>query len=466
MVSIERNDIARSEGIAVKAHEFQWDRHPDAEFFMLDQLQAMKAINPEIARVNAMLHETTNTRLLDWLDHITLHASDQVSSDLRTLGFDIEGEISGCSIWGHPDALLPRIHLDNAGKTAIGGVAMRVERIADYLMVHGISRRVDGSPGSSYRRCLVQDAPGADFWIVERRSHRVAIPETLSEHEQLSYLNAVDRWKSRPRHGQSDQLVQQSLELAGTLVSELGPDRAAHAVFEAERAYWQSRNAAGQFQKARQDRIGAGWANHDHHTFRSSRRHFTTLIRIFETLGFNRRERYHAGAEAGWGAQVMENRTAGFTLFLDVDLDPHEIDLDFKSADLDDKPTLGTVGLWCELHGESLLEAGLHHVAAHVVFDEALAHFNQRGVGVMPPFSTFSYLTQAFTKGERWSVTESRLDRLLADNRIDIAQAEKFRLDGAVGSHLELIQRREGFKGFNQHTVSLIIRDTDPRKQQ
>ena len=33
---------------------------------------------------------------------------------------------------------------------------------------------------------------------------------------------------------------------------------------------------------------------------------------------------------------------------------------------------------------------------------------------------------------------------------------------GAVGSHLELIQRSEGFKGFNQRSVSAIILATNP----
>jgi hypothetical protein len=30
---------------------------------------------------------------------------------------------------------------------------------------------------------------------------------------------------------------------------------------------------------------------------------------------------------------------------------------------------------------------------------------------------------------------------------------------------LENLQRKGGFKGFNQHAVSLIIAETDPRKQ-
>jgi len=35
----------------------------------------------------------------------------------------------------------------------------------------------------------------------------------------------------------------------------------------------------------------------------------------------------------------------------------------------------------------------------------------------------------------------------------------------SIGSHLENLQRKGGFKGFNQHAVSLIIAETDPRKQ-
>jgi hypothetical protein len=35
--------------------------------------------------------------------------------------------------------------------------------------------------------------------------------------------------------------------------------------------------------------------------------------------------------------------------------------------------------------------------------------------------------------------------------------------EGAVGSHLENLQRRGGFKGFNQKSVSVIIEATDPR---
>ena len=46
----------------------------------------------------------------------------------------------------------------------------------------------------------------------------------------------------------------------------------------------------------------------------------------------------------------------------------------------------------------------------------------------------------------------------------DRPEARQFRQEGALGSHLENLERNEGFKGFNQKGVSEIITATDPRK--
>jgi hypothetical protein len=60
-------------------------------------------------------------------------------------------------------------------------------------------------------------------------------------------------------------------------------------------------------------------------------------------------------------------------------------------------------------------------------------------------------------------VAPDRLERLVAAGQIDEDQRARFAEHGAIGSHLENIQRGEGFKGFNQQTISDIIRRTDPR---
>jgi hypothetical protein len=38
---------------------------------------------------------------------------------------------------------------------------------------------------------------------------------------------------------------------------------------------------------------------------------------------------------------------------------------------------------------------------------------------------------------------------------------QRFLAEGAIGSHLEILERRGGFKGFNQKSVSAIIAATD-----
>lgn len=89
----------------------------------------------------------------------------------------------------------------------------------------------------------------------------------------------------------------------------------------------------------------------------------------------------------------------------------------------------------------------------------------EAGIETMKPFTDFPYLRQAFTQGEVWPVAEARLPPLVAGGRISASQAEKFRTVGAIGSHLEILERNAGYKGFNQTGINEIILKTDPRKQ-
>ena len=98
-------------------------------------------------------------------------------------------------------------------------------------------------------------------------------------------------------------------------------------------------------------------------------------------------------------------------------------------------------------------------------FDFALLRdqLAKAGINTMKPFSDFPFLRQAFTEGERWAVREERLQKLLSAGLITKDQALAFKNNGAVGSHLENLERKGGFKGFNQRSVSVIIKATDPR---
>ncbi len=175
------------------------------------------------------------------------------------------------------------------------------------------------------------------------------------------------------------------------------------------------------------------------------------------------REKFYAGKQAGWGAQVVEQPVCNLVVFADVDLSPEELELNFLKRTLPPRSQKGTVGLWCALHGESILDAGLHHLAARFHFTHVEHRLREEKVLMLPPFSQFPYLQQAFTHGEKWKVDPQRIKQLRKAGVIKPQQANVFNKEGAIGSHLENIQRDQGFKGFNQESVSDIIRRTDPR---
>jgi hypothetical protein len=162
----------------------------------------------------------------------------------------------------------------------------------------------------------------------------------------------------------------------------------------------------------------------------------------------------------------MEQPYTGIITFNDVDLTPDELMGDFSHDGLAPREKLGTVGLWCALHGDSFNQAGMHHLEAQFDFDSLKDQLEREdGVKTMKPFTNFSYLRQAFTEGERWKVDPKRVQRARKAGYVTDEQAKQFTEQGAIGSHLENLERNAGFKGFNQTGVSEIISATDPRKQ-
>jgi hypothetical protein len=311
----------------------------------------------------------------------------------------------------------------------------------------------------------VSEENGTRLEAVERHAYRGFVSAPLNAAHLRGVIRAKELWHTRRRlfandangFRLADQILDQSIQLVGR-------DLSCQFFFDSERAYWESRNRAAQIQKRRQDQLGLGWGNHDHHTFRCSREHFVDLNEFLLKLGFQKRERYYAGSEAGWGAQISEQPVVGIVVFADVDLMPEETQIDFSTHKLPSARRLGTVGLWVGLHGESFLEAGMHHLEARFDFNLLRDQLKSCGINTMKPFSDFEFLRQAFTEGERWPVRRERADRLLSSGLITKEQMEKFMAEGAIGSHLENLQRHGGFKGFNQKSVSVVIAATDPRK--
>jgi hypothetical protein len=437
---------------------FDWQCAPEAEKFLYHLLEDFKHKNSKIAACEKELMQKTSTRLFDWIDHFTIETSPVLDDELKKIGYEQEYAMPTYRVFTHPGAKLPSLLIQEGSSKHPPGLAVKAESVADFLMVRRMERCIEGTILAPMRRALISKENQIAFFCIERRASRSMEPMYQPENILDDYLTCLERLQTRPRD--TFEPINRLLE---EFIPLLGKDTTAWIFLEVERKYWQLRNVAAQTQKNRQDSAGMGWANHDHHTFRSSRKHFSQLVRLFESLGFHCRERFYAGEQAGWGAQVMENPVCGLVLFLDVDLGPEEIEIDFAHQPLSEKNTLGTVGLWCALHGDSILEAGMHHLEAQFSFDQLKQDLSTLNIEMMDPFSTFSYLKQTFTQGEIWPVDPQRIDWLLKQKLITATQAEQFLQHGAVGSHLENLQRDEGYKGFNKNNVSLIIKKTDPR---
>jgi hypothetical protein len=411
-----------------------------------------------------MLAET-GTRLLDWIDHIGLAAHDVVIHELRHAGYIESAPTQGDTTWIHEKGLFPRLrHLQGTKRQ----LAIKVDSVVDFLFAHQLTDiKIEGGPYSSLRKACVERGEQVEFWVVERHGTSDFKPALNPAAADLAIALAhhAEALLLRRRDFDSDLAgFRHANRLIDAAITDLGRDRACDLFFAAERAYWQRRNRAGQIQCARQRALGLGWANHDHHTYRSSRETFVELIAFLEKLGFVCRERFYAGREAGWGAQVIEHPATGVTIFADVDMAPEEVSQDFSHQSLAPRDKLGTVGLWCALHGEAFLQAGLHHLECQFDFAATRDQLKLAGIDTMPPFTDFPYLRQAFTRGEQWPVNPVRVERLRSQKRITDEQAGQFLAGGALGSHLEILQRDDGYKGFNQTGINEIIAATDPRK--
>jgi hypothetical protein len=439
-----------------------WVVQPEADALVRALIDDALARAPEARDFTARLHEGAGIRIADILDHIAVPDAPATREHLADAGFTLRED--GMRTWAvHEKGIFPDILLRDSEGIVL---AAQVESVADFLAAQQLDRDIEGEPGATYRRAHVWDGQGAALWVVERHGHEGFDVPTHSAEQLLAAQRHLETFRRRRRHfddvgdgfNHTDALVRHA-------IGDLGTHWTCALFLRAEREYWERRNRAARVQKARQDTLGVGWCNDDHHTYDASRQWFSRTIGTLELLGFRCRERFYAGAEAGWGSQILEQPVLGTVIFADIDLAPEELEGDFAHAPgLRPLPSLRRAGLWCALHGESMLEAGINHLEC--TYDQRALREQLHGAGVemMAPFSDFPHLFQQLTVGEWWPVREERITRLLGDGLITPEAADDFRRRGAIGSHLENLERNQGYKGFNQPGISEVLRIIDPRE--
>lgn len=446
-----------------------WRSWPQAQGVIDGAIAELAARSPWLAQFERKLLAQTGERLLRRVDHLAL-PKETYAARLGEVGYVVEESRAEAEVrTRHPLAYLPRVWLCEGNRWRCALSVESVEAFVHRFPQADPDWQIEGAEGAPLRRCRIAQDREVEVWIVERWGAMSWELEDRTQDERAAARRCLDAFRSRSRDEGSepgDRLADSFAELRETLqevVQSLGREWAAALFFRAEREHWMARTPAAELQRPKQDAWGLGWAHHDHHTYRCSRRWFASAISVLELLGLVPRESFHAGAEAGWGAQILEHPGLPLVAFVDVDLSEDELGSGPLVSELSVQHHLGTVGLWCALHGESMFGAGLHHLACHVEFDVARAQLERTGVAVMPPFSDVPELKQAFTVGSFRPVAPERLDGLRAAALVSSARAEAFAREGALGSHLELIQRKQGYKGFHRQGINAIIDETDPR---
>ena len=435
-----------------------WTTQPVAAALVRQTLDDALARVPAASALAARLRDDIGVRLVDVLDHFRVGDAALVRTFLDA-GWEPDPGQAG--VYRNPTGHFPAIVCGGPGLT----VGFKVEYAHEFVAAQGITASIDGAMHAPYRRVRFAANGDTAFDAIERRGSTEFAPRDPAPATLRAARVHLQRFRARRRefdgigagYDYTDALVTGA-------VADLGADWACWLWLRSEREYWERRNHAGRVQKARQDAHGIGWANQDHHTYDSSREWFHRCVGVLETLGFECRELFYAGHAAGWGSQILEQPAIGAVIFADIDLAPDELDIDFAHLHLEPLPFLRRAGLWCALHGESMLEAGINHLECmydHVRLKDKL---EAAGVPFMLPFSDFPHLYQALTEGEWWPVDPARVDALERAGLITAEQAEDFRLHGAIGSHLENLERNDGFKGFNQPGIDGVLRIIDPRK--
>jgi len=233
-----------------------------------------------------MVHDT-GTRLKDWLDTITALRTPALRARLLDVGFERRAMPGAPDCFVHQGGLFPRIVLEDRAATRL---FVKVDSVIDFLSAWHIADdprtatdNVEGDPASAMRQARAFMGDGAEVWVVERHGYRGFVAPKPDAERGMLMLRHLEAFRRRARDFDSDSAGLDHVDrLVDAAIADLGEDVACATFFEAEREYWLRRNRAAQVQKSRQDKLGLGWANHDHHTYRSSRECFTRLVALFE----------------------------------------------------------------------------------------------------------------------------------------------------------------------------------------
>jgi hypothetical protein len=440
----------------------------DATRLVRGLITEMKARSERLQMLERHLLEIVGSPLLAFVDHVGVPPERIEADDLAALGFaQAAVHPVDAAVFKHATLELPAIYRLAAGRPRL---ALSVDDVADFLVACGRwveEVRIEGDPFGGLRRARLGESPGHELWVVERKGARGFTPRAANSREVSAAMRTKEGFRRRPRYvAAGDEAAE--VERMGRCASliqhgrtEFGPSRAAALFFDAELERFIRRNRAARVLDSRLRVLGVGFPHLDHLVYRSSRHRLRVLMRIFETLGFERRGQV---ATDRYGAQILTHPELGLTVLAETDLEPGERDLDFAYEGLRPLPKPGPIERYTLLHGESILGAGVHRAVVSVDFERARAILASEGVATRAPFVDSAARRETSTLAEPWSPDADRVALAIERGALDPTRSIELTSRGAPGSELGLIERLDAKRTFDASTL-LLVASTSSRER-
>ena len=370
---------------------FDWASAVDAANLLHARVSRFLELNPFAPELFIRLRDETGTDFFDWIDHLVLRSADEKA--LREVGFETQTieTPNGETVLHHPRTNLPRIIISKDIKTS-SVVALRVESVADFAAAHRLTGPVEGKPDSRYRKLCVQDKNGTRLEVVERNAYPGFVTSPIHAADLRKKNQVVQLWREMNRTLKGGESLAEANRLLDTTIDLSGRDLVAQFFFAEERRHWAAQNFAARTQKERQDALGLGWGNQDACAYRCAPEHFEIWLDFLARLGFQKRERFQDGK---LNVQVLEQNKTGLVVLVDAG---------------------GSE--------ESSLFQGLHYLAVRGILDLIGPQLDKQGVTAVELISNSASLRRAAT------------------------------LEETTGTHLEILERQGGYKGFGQKAAS------------
>lgn len=370
--------------------------------------------------------------IFDMIDHITLPDTGLV----ERLGWTYLG-----GAWQAPHPLLPTVIASPSPQ-----IGLRVEALEEFLDAIGSGAPIHGTPFGPCRTATFISENEISFCAVERVGWRSPEPATISArlirrariHQQI--------FRTRRRQFQNiERALTYTLRLAQAAAADIGPQWAGALFAKAEREYWQAKSALAALQHRRQREAGVGWCTNTSLAYASSRENLPILTLILETLGYRQRaDLVRRNDTSDWAALPFKPPPGAPLILVNFDFGSHEIVEEVVRGSASPLTWLGRPGIWCALHGESILDAGLQGISAH--YDDARAQrlmtndIAQRDQPRAVKHPIHDHLTHC----EHRAVSPGRTGALEREGYLPPLQTETYRLLGAGASFFAITPNSGG----------------------